>query len=147
MNQFDEQDIQLQVRVRDCYEAIQKAADILIQKGYIVQNYVKEMLEVFQTYGPYFVLAPGMAFAHSKPSASVLKTGLSILTLKDPVVFGSKQNDPVFLVCVIASKNAHEHMEQLKRIVTFLSKEQNVDLLKQASTDCDKQNIIAMLNN
>lgn len=139
---FDYDSLRLQVSATDCRDAIQKAADVLIDKGAITQGYVTEMNAAFDELGPYFVLAPGMAFAHSKPSPSVLKTGLSMITLTNPVNFGSEANDPVFLVCVIASKDAKEHIEQLKRIATFLGDEKHVEALKAARTEDDKRAIV-----
>ena len=141
-NVFDYDSLRLQVHAADCRDAIQKAADVLIDKGFITQGYVDEMNAAFDDLGPYFVLSPGMAFAHSRPSPSVLKTGLSMITLSDPVKFGSETNDPVFLVCVIASRDAKEHIEQLKRVASFLGDENHVKSLKAARTEDDKRAIV-----
>lgn len=146
MNQFDDSDIQLHVVAENRMEAIRLAANILVEKKSITDAYIDEMYEVMEEYGPYFVLAPGMAFAHSRPSVSVHKTGVSLITLKEPVVFGNEKNDPVFLVCVIASINNTEHLEMLKKIVGFLSSQENVELLKRAETNEDKRQIIDLLN-
>lgn len=146
VDKFDYEDLRLQVHAADCRDAIQKAADVLIDKGNITQHYVTEMLAALDEYGPYFVLAPGMAFAHSKPSESVLKTGLSMVTLDTPVNFGSEANDPVNIVCVIASKDTQEHMRQLKRIVVFLANQESVEALRAARTDEEKRAVVDLLN-
>lgn len=143
---FNYDSLRLQVEASDCRDAIQKAADVLIDKGCITQGYVSEMNDAFDELGPYFVLAPGMAFAHSRPSENVLRTALSMITLKQPVCFGSKANDPVFLVCVIASTDAQGHVDQLKRIARFLADEGHVQALKEARTDEDKRAIVDDLN-
>lgn len=143
---FDYDSLRLQVDATDCRDAIQKAADVLIDKGCITQGYVDEMNAAFDEYGPYFVLAPGMAFAHSRPSENVLRTAHSMITLSHPVNFGSEANDPVFLVCVIASKDAREHVDQLKRIATYLGDEKHVAALKAARTEEDKRAIVDELN-
>lgn len=140
------QDVCLNVTATDCRDAIRKAAAPLIAQGNITSGYVQEMLDAFDTYGPYFVLAPGMAFAHAKPSPNVLKTGLSLITLKDAVTFGHAQNDPVFLVCVIASRDPAEHLEQLRKIVNFLGDEQLVKQLREASSEQDTHAIVDSIN-
>lgn len=145
-DEFDYNNLRLQVEAADCRDAIQKAADILIENKSITQGYVDEMNAAFDEYGPYFVLAPGMAFAHSRPSESVLRTGLSMVTLRHPVPFGSEANDPVFLVCVIASTDAKEHIDQLKRIASFLGNEGSVAALKTARTPEDARAIVDELN-
>lgn len=145
-NAFAFEDVRLRVEATDCRDAIQKAADVLIDEGKITQGYVTEMNEAFDTFGPYFVLAPGMAFAHSRPSNSVLATGLSLVTLDRPVAFGSDANDPVWLVCVIASRNSSEHLNQLRRIVGFLADSGAVDMLRRARTDDDRRAVVDALN-
>lgn len=143
---FDSDSLRLQVEAADCLDAIQKAADILIDRGAITQGYVEEMYEAFAEFGPYFVLAPGIAFAHSRPSPSVLRTAISMITLREPVRFGSETNDPVFLVCVIASVDAREHIDQLKSIARFLGDPGHVRALREAVTEQDKQSIVDELN-
>lgn len=44
IDQFELGDIKLNVQVEDCRDAIQKAADVLIETGNITQNCVEEML-------------------------------------------------------------------------------------------------------
>lgn len=146
VDKFDYGSLRLQVDAADCRDAIQKAADVLIDKGCITQGYVEEMNAAFDELGPYFVLAPGMAFAHSRPSPNVLRTALSMVTLANPVRFGSKANDPVFLVCVIASKDAQEHVDQLKGIAQFLANPEHVEMLKSARTEEDKRAVVDELN-
>ena len=143
---FSYEDVRLKVRAANCREAIQRAADVLIDEGKITQRYVEEMYEAFDTYGPYFVLAPGMAFAHAKPSESVLATGLSLITLDQPVRFGSEANDPVFLVCVIASRSNREHLQQLRKIVSFLGKTEAVAGLRTAAGERAVHAIVDALN-
>lgn len=143
---FSSRDIRLNVEAHDCRDAIQKAADPLIEQGYITEGYVRQINEAFDHFGPYFVLAPGMAFPHAKPSEHVLKTGLSLITLKHPVSFGHSQNDPVSIVCVIASRDSQEHLEQLKRIIGFLSDADLVDLLHRGKTDQDVREILDRIN-
>lgn len=144
--EFSKEDIKVNVLAKTREDAIQKSANILIDKGFITQGYVDEMISVLEEYGPYFVLSPGMAFAHSKPSTSVLKSGLSIMTLKEPINFNHEKNDPVFLVAVIASVDSESHLGQLQTIVGFLSESDNVELLKAANSEADIDLIVNRLN-
>lgn len=145
-NKFESSDIRLNVHATTREEAIAKSADILIQKGIITKGYVEEIYEVLENLGPYFVLAPGIAFAHSKPSANVLQSGISIMTLDEPVYFGHEKNDPVFLVVVIASTDSESHLGQLQKIVGFLSDEKNVVFLRNATKEDEMLKIVNMLN-
>lgn len=139
-------DIRVGIKVSTREEAIRESSRILVDKNKITPEYIDEILEVLEVYGPYFVLSPGIAFPHSKPSESVLETGMSLITLETPVVFGNEQNDPVDIVCTLASKTGNDHLELLKRMVAFLSDLENQKILRSAKTEEDIKSIVEVLN-
>lgn len=128
---IDKNDIELCFDACNCIDALIESANILVRNHKISVEYVNEIIDVFNQYGPYFVIAPGICLAHSKASDNVYKTSISLLTLKKPICFGHSENDPVNLVFTLASINNNSHLELLKRVVLFLSDVDNVDLLKQ----------------
>lgn len=144
---YNKEDIRLNIQAKDRVDAIEKAAQILIDSKKITEEYVKEMIDTLDRFGPYFVLAPGIAFPHSKPSPSVLETGISIATLEKPIEFGSLENDPVSIICVLASKDTEEHLMLLKKMVAFLGEQNNIVLLRKASSQKDINEIVEKLNN
>jgi PTS system ascorbate-specific IIA component len=79
------------------------------------------MVSTVETLGPYIVIAPGIALAHSRPSPAVLRPGLSIIRLATPVPFGHRQNDPVRLVVGLASPDDDGHVLALATLAEFLS--------------------------
>lgn len=146
MAKFTKNDIQLKVEASDCFDAIQKSADLLIASNAITENYVKEIFATYKKFGPYFVIAPGIALAHSRPSKSVRHKAISLITLKSPINFGNKENDPVFIVCVIASTNGNDHIALLKQLGQFLGIRNNIEFLKRAEDQKDVCKIVALLN-
>ena len=90
------------------------------------------MVEVLDTHGPYFVIAPGIALAHAKPSESVLATGLSLVTLAEPIVFGNEANDPVKLVFALCAVDHDSHIQMLGELSTLLSDNESVNILLNA---------------
>ena len=56
------------------------------------------MINAVEELGPYIVIIPHIAIAHARPSDNVLKNGISLITLKEPVEFGNKDNDPVYYI-------------------------------------------------
>ena len=95
---FGEDSIRVLAVALDREHAVELSGDLLVSSGRVTPEYVTQMVDVLDTHGPYFVIAPGIALAHAKPSEVVLSTGLSLVTLADPVVFGHESNDPVRLV-------------------------------------------------
>ena len=114
--------------------AILEAARLLVTSGRTTEDYGQEMLDALDEFGPYFVLAPGIAIAHSKPSASVISSGLSLAVLESPVVFGSEHNDPVTLVFALCALDHESHIDVLAELATLLTNTDLVTFMLNAST-------------
>lgn len=115
-------------------EAVSIAGELLVAGGATTEAYTQEMIDTVENLGPYIVIAPGIALAHSRPSPAVLRTGLSLATLAEPVEFGSKKNDPVHLVLGLAALDHSSHLEVMKSLAKLLSDREKVDQLQQADT-------------
>lgn len=147
MIKLQKEDFAFNVDAADCREAIKKAGNLLIKQSKISPEYINEIFSAMNELGPYFVIAPGIALAHSRPSKSVYCSGFSMITLNHPVKFGHPTNDPVSIVCMVASKDGKDHIEALKNIAIFLSDDSNIKLLKNAKTEADAEMISKLINN
>ncbi|MFO6427822.1 PTS sugar transporter subunit IIA [Escherichia coli] len=49
------------------------------------RRYYQAILDGVEQFGPYFVIAPGLAMPHGRPEEGVKKTGFSLVTLKKPL--------------------------------------------------------------
>jgi PTS system ascorbate-specific IIA component len=86
----------------DWRSAVRVSGDALVASGVTEDAYTDEMIATVEQLGPYIVIAPGIALAHSRPSPAVRRAGISIVTLARPVEFGHRENDPVRLVVTLA---------------------------------------------
>ncbi|KAA8816624.1 PTS sugar transporter subunit IIA [Bifidobacterium callitrichos] len=119
----------LDVPADDWKAAIRLAGDGLVAAGFTTDAYTDQMIETVEKMGPYIVIAPGLALAHSRPSDAVLKTGLSWVRLSTPVEFGSKSNDPVSLVIGLAGHDENEHIGVMSAIAgALIDPKKTVDL-------------------
>ncbi|WP_296632712.1 PTS sugar transporter subunit IIA [Rhodoluna sp.] len=116
----------------DREHAVEMSGELLVASGRTTPAYTEEMVAVLETHGPYIVIAPGIALAHSKPSDLVIETGLSLLTLAEPVVFGNAANDPVSLLIGLAAFDHDSHMDMMKELADALSDQQFVNSLLNA---------------
>jgi len=129
---FGEDSIRVLAVALDREHAVQLSGDLLVSSGRVTPVYVDEMVEVLETHGPYFVIAPGIALAHSKPSDAVISTGLSLITLAEPVIFENTANDPVRLVIGMCATDHDSHIEMLAELAALLSHEPTVKSLLNA---------------
>lgn len=96
--------------------------------------YTDEMIATVEKLGPYIVIAPGLALAHSRPSPSVQRAGLSWVSLSTPVEFGSAKNDPVDLVIGLAALDHDGHIEMMSELARVISDEDTLAALRAADS-------------
>jgi PTS system ascorbate-specific IIA component len=130
---FAEGSLAVAVAADDREQAIRASGELLVASGRVTAAYVEQMLAAVEEFGPYIVIAPGIALAHARPSAAVLETGLSLAVLAAPIEFGS-HNDPVRLVFGLAALDHESHIGVLAALAERLSDEDFVNNLITAPT-------------
>ena len=127
--------IKLQQSCVSWRETFELAGLGLVESSRTTSAYTNEMIQAFEELGPYMVIAPGIALAHGRPSESVLATGLSLVTLSSPVVFGSTANDPVSLVIGLAAVDHDSHIDLMAALSELLMSEDTVNFLLKATNE------------
>lgn len=125
------------LKISDWKEAVQVAADPLIQYNYIQKEYVDDIIKIIQTIGNYMVFIPEIAFVHAPPE-HVNEDHMSLLKLAKPIEFGTKSKVDVKVIIVIASKEENKNLVELMQI---LMKEDNVAKLKNVTNYDDIREI------
>jgi len=128
------QNIKVQVQVKTWKEAIAEAGALLVTAGSCTQDYVGAMIEAVMELGPYMVLTPHVALAHSRPSQAVKKSDISLVVLKHPIKFNHEAHDPVKLVFAFCATSSDEHVALLEQLATYLSDSTTVEHLVTAKT-------------
>lgn len=127
-------EIQVQAEAANWEEAIRKSAVPLVEKGYVTPEYVDCMVNNVKTMGPYIVITKGIALPHAFSAEGVLHSCISLTTLKEPVNFGNRVNDPVKLVICIATADKKEHMREMSKLIRFISDKEAVGMVNQAES-------------
>lgn len=124
-------------------ESFELAGAALVESKRTLEGYTQEMIQAFEELGPYMVIAPGIALAHSRPSASVIETGLSLVTLSTPIEFGSVTNDPVSLVIGLAATDHDSHIDLMAALSELLMSEDTVKSLINASNESEVRSYLS----
>lgn len=114
-----EDDILLGESCKDWEAAVERGAQPLLQRGIIEPAYV-EAIKANHRAMPYMVIAPGIMLAHARPECGAHGVGLTLMTLREPVEFGSAHNDPVRLVITLATPDETKHLKMLEALTDFL---------------------------
>lgn len=140
---IEKNDIQVGLHASDYKEAILLASEPLIKEGKITKRYAEMMIESLETLGPYIVLMPGFALAHSAPCEEVKENCLSIAIFDEGIDFKSEKG-LVRVVMVLASTDGESHVEKLSKIA---SKLMNDDNFITKLVDCgNKEEVYNLLN-
>jgi ascorbate PTS system EIIA or EIIAB component len=134
--------IALNEKVGDRQGAVRRSGELLAADGRVEPTYTAEMLAALDEFGPYIVLAPGVALAHARPSPAVHDVAFSVLTLDPPVAFGHPENDPVRLVVGMAAPDEESHIEALRQLGELLGDDARRERLMAATT---AQEVLALI--
>ncbi|MDY5497227.1 MAG: PTS sugar transporter subunit IIA [Anaerobutyricum sp.] len=134
--------IELDVECKDWRDAIRKSADMLLQRGYIEQQYIDAMIHHLEESGPYVVLSEGFAIPHAKIEEGSLKLGMYLIRLKNPVEFGIKELDPVRYVCCLSVMDQKSYLKAFFNLVNLMKNNRFQEMLDQAKTPEEAASII-----
>lgn len=113
--------IRLNIEAVNWKDAIRKSADPLVKNGYATENYVNGMIKTTEESGPYIVISKGVALPHARPELGAKKIGITVTTLKTPIKFGNKSNDPVQFIFALCAVDNKSHLKAMSELVNFIS--------------------------
>jgi len=122
------------VHATDWRNVVSIAGDLMEKAGLTTSRYTQAMRELIEREGPYLVIAPGIALLHARPEEGVIKPGLIMMTLSDPVEFGHSTNDPVWLVFGLAATTDKSHVQALAELALMLSEPGTIEALQKSKT-------------
>lgn len=142
MSLIDPELIQLNVEANDWEDAIQKAAQPLVDHRKVTEEYPKRIIEIAKETGPYIVIAPHVALPHASSKDGVLADAIGLTILKEPVKFGNKDNDPVKYLFTLSSEKPDGHLDQMTKLIKVLQKKDLYQRLNQAQNSAQIDAIV-----
>ncbi|MGJ0866405.1 BglG family transcription antiterminator [Enterococcus raffinosus] len=124
--------VKLQVEAADWEEAIRNSSDVLVSTGVAEPSYIDGMIQTTKETGPYIVITKHVALPHARPESGAKKIGISIATLKTPVVFGNKENDPVKYIFGLSALDNQTHLTAMSELAELLDQEAFYQILDNA---------------
>ena len=131
---IQKKNIEVNLDVDNWEDAIKGVGNLLISSKQIEEGYINSMINSVKELGPYIVLSQGFALAHAAPnSETVHEPSLAIVTLKNPVKFGSP-NDPVKVLMCLACTDKATHLDLLSKAAKKLMQENFVENAAKCKT-------------
>lgn len=124
-------------RVTDWRQALTVALEPLQNAGYTRTDYCQGVIENTRKWGPYYIVAPGVALPHARPEQGAKANGIAVTTLDQPVCFGHEDCDPVWLLFALSATDANAHLATIQRISALLDDSRLLAQLREARTDSE----------
>ncbi|MGX4670055.1 BglG family transcription antiterminator [Cerasibacillus sp. JNUCC 74] len=131
---LNEKLIMTQAELKDRDSAVRCSGEILLKNNLIEQTYIQAMIDNVHENGTYIVIAPGIAMPHARPEYGAKDIGFSIVTLKEPIEFGHRTNDPVKIVIGFCAIDHETHLTALSELVGVLNQEDKLAAILNAKT-------------
>lgn len=137
--------IQVNCMVNDQFDAIALAAKPLLAQGCITEDFVEAAVERERTFPTGLPTKIGVALPHTE-AKYVLKESISIVTLKNTIVFAGmgnpKESIPVQIVFLLAINNPEKQLKILQTIITIIQNEKMLKKIKDAKEPQTIYNLI-----
>jgi len=128
--------IQTNITAGTAKEAVYLSTQPLLKHGYITQSYVNAVIETFEKSAHHTVIMKSVALPHAAPDKGVLKPGISITVLKEPMIFSLTEYDPIKYIFCLSAIDYNSHVSAMAELVTFLEKDEFYEILdRQCSLD------------
>jgi ascorbate PTS system EIIA or EIIAB component len=137
------ENLKIRSEAMDAYTALREVGKLLVDAQSVKSQYIDNMISSYQEFGPYFVIAPGVAIAHAKPDESVNRDDIALMICHSPVIFNS-HNDPVTMLFGLCATGSHQHMEVLMKVANLLS---DTEAQKRIMSVNDEEELFELLNN
>lgn len=130
------------VEVTNCYEAIQKAGDLLMAQGWVTQKHIDEICRIKKKLGGYMVIDKGVALPHLL-APELPGPCISVITLARPVKFNHRENDPVELVIMLLSNHNTAHVKALEELVDLLGDKKKREAIREVKNTYELLSIMS----
>jgi mannitol/fructose-specific phosphotransferase system IIA component (Ntr-type) len=128
--------IRLQVEADSWSQAVRESAELLLRDGCVTREYIGAIFASFETNGDYMIVMPEVVLAHARPECGAVETGISLVTLRRPVLFRDDAAQPISVVFALAAGNPGEHIAMMQSLARVLIDDESTRTLK-TSDDVD----------
>ena len=131
----------LNAKPRDKWDAIRMCGEILVNNGYVRPEYIEDMYEREKTASVYIGNHIAIPHGQERSEHNIYESGISVVQVPEGVRFGDTDEEIAYVFFGIAGKN-NTHLDILGNIAIVCSDLDNVMKIKETK---DKQEILDIL--
>ncbi|MCM3570412.1 BglG family transcription antiterminator [Neobacillus mesonae] len=135
------QTITIENHVDSWHHAIELAAQPLLTKGIITEQYIEVVKDLYPSVSPHIVLGRNIAIPHAGPEDGVNAVGMSLLKMNEGLTL--EDGRKLHLIVVIAAVDKNQHLNALLQLMKLASTDETIK--KMISTD-SQEDIFETIN-
>lgn len=122
----------------DWKDAIRVGTDLLVENKIATSQLAEEIINSTNDLGPYYILLPRLAMAHTRPGEYNLKPGMSLVVFKDTVKFSSNPRHDVNVLFTLSAIDDNSHIDILSKMAIMFNSTGNENLINKAM-ECNNE--------
>lgn len=123
--------------------AIYEGVKLLESNNISTIDLADAIIESTKKYGPYYVLLPKIALAHTRVGSYNKSIGMSLILFKKPIMFSDQERHKVSLLFTLSAIDTDSHMNILQKFANLLSDNNIVEKALNSST---KEELLELFN-
>lgn len=135
LNLYDiavEECILLDAEFDDLNAAVYRSGELLLEKDYIQEEYIREIVSAVKKVGRYMLIGEGIIMPHSLAGKYVNKIGISIIRLKDALHLYDTPQTEIRWIFTLCTTDKERHLTALTQLAKIIG---NPVLLKELSLE------------
>ncbi|GFN30132.1 BglG family transcription antiterminator [Paenibacillus xylaniclasticus] len=123
--------IKLQIDSNDWEAALRYGSQLLIDRGASGIHYEQKLVDMVNSNKHSFLIHEGVYFPHAYMPEDVMQTAFSLVTFKEPILFGPSKH-PVWLMIILAAIDKERHIAALSTLLEALNDAEFMSCLRTA---------------
>lgn len=137
MSILNESNILLNQTIESKEEAIRAAGRLLVEGGYVDEEYIPSMLEREKTVSTYMGNFIAIPHGTDESKTAIKKSGISIVQIPNGVDFSNDEEEKLVTVVFGIAGVGDEHLDILSQIAVYCSEIDNVVKLADANSESE----------
>lgn len=127
--------VQLGAQAESWQDAVKMAGNLLHQVGAVERDYIQGMIRCIENFGSYSVICPGVAMPHARPEDGARAVAVSLIQLKEPVMFGNAgEMKPVDLIFAFSTTDEQAHLKMMLDLWMLFNDKGALDKLRRCNS-------------
>ncbi|WP_392444910.1 BglG family transcription antiterminator [Sneathia vaginalis] len=140
-NILKEENIIFNYDAKDIYDALEKGSDLL-EGEFTDKSYTKDILSIYEKNNSHIIRYNGLILPHTKNNNNVHKTGVSIISLKEPVNI-KETGEMIDTVVSFSIKDEKKSLDIISNLINMVFKSEFKEILNEKN----KYKIVEYLKN